>query len=165
MNMTKKILLGIVTLLLSLSFTSCVLTPADYCEKVLDLCGELKTCTTDFAKIIGSKDIDKIQKTYDSNLKKINETLAELQEMGDCKGNKDLVEAGIKYAEFYKKVYEEDYSLYIEILKKDHKTEYDGGIVAATMGEIEKESLKAEQNLLKNFSKFVEEFGLIPTSN
>jgi hypothetical protein len=84
--------------------------------------------------------------------------------MGECKGNKELVEAGIKYAEFYKKVYEEDYSLYIEILKKDHKTDFDGGIIAATMEDIEKESLKVEQNLIKNFSKFVEEFDLTPTS-
>ena len=164
MNKTKKVLLGIITLLLSFSFTSCVLTPADYCEKVLSLCGELKSCTKDFAQTIGTKDLNKIQETYDSNLKKINETLAELQGMGECKGNKELVEAGIKYAEFYKKVYEEDYSLYIEILKKDHKTDFDGGIIAATMEDIEKESLKVEQNLIKNFSKFVEEFDLTPTS-
>lgn len=164
MNKTKSFLWIILTLMFTLSLTSCVLTPADYCEKILNSCGDIKNGTSELANLIATKDVDKIQAKYDENLQKINKTIADFQKMGDWQGNKDLIEAGIRYVEFYKRTYENQYSKFIEILKKENKTYEDGDVVAFAAEDIAEESIKVEQDLINNFSKFTKEFGLITTS-
>ena len=103
-------------------------------------CVKLDNNTKEFTQQISSRDMQKIQETYDQNLKDINETISTLQDLGDCRGQAYLVESAIRYAQSYKEIYENEYATFIKILSK--------------------ENLEAKSDLIKNFSRFVKDFEL-----
>ena len=156
----NKVFTIAVASLFSLFLVSCNTTPADYCETVMNECVQLDNNTKEFTQQIASRDMQKIQETYDQNLKDINETISKLQAMGDCRGQAYLVESAIRYAQSYKEIYENEYATFIQILSKEKKTYEDGDIVALSVDDIAKKNLEAKSDLIKNFSRFVKDFEL-----
>lgn len=156
-----KTVLGVVaTILISLFFTACTLTPADYCETIIGDCNQLETHVKELSKQIAAKDYTKAQEVYDKNLKEIDKTIASFQKMGDCQGKTYLIDAALDFANTYKSIYENQYATYLEILKKEKKTYEDGDRIALSVSDVAESSLKAKENLVKSFFQFVKEFDL-----
>ncbi len=160
MQKTKAAVLAFTTVILSLLLSACSLTPADYCETVLNKCLDLEVSVKELSNQISSKDYEKIEETYNKNLEEINETLNELQDLGDCRGQRYLIDSAINYAQTYKDIYENEFATALEILKKENRTYEDGDTIAFMIDGIAEKSQDAKCGLVKSFSQFVKDFEL-----
>lgn len=145
----------------SMAFFSSCTTPADYCEKMMAKCSNLESNVGTLAKEIANKDYAKVQEVYDDNLKEIDKTIEEIQSMGDFQEGGYLQSAALSYAQAYKEIYENEFATAIRIMKKENKTYADGDTIAFMIDDVSKKSQDAKNDLLRNFTKFVKEHGLI----
>ena len=159
MKKIKIILCFIAAFALTYFLHSCS-TPADYCDEIIKDCGKLEVSVGKLASQISSKDYEKVRKIYDENLEEVNSVLQHLEKIGEYKGENYLQTAAIDYAKTYKEIYENEFSVAIEIVNKEKKSYEDGEKVAFMLDDVIKKSKVAKDNLMENISRFVKEYDL-----